>query len=383
MTSARRRLKILQVVDGFRMGGAENKLWELVARLDTSKYEVMLANVGPSGPLATEFRQLGVEIFDFPRRHGFDLAPMLQLYRLMRQRRIDIVQTTLFWADFIGMAAAKCARVPMAISWETVTHEGDPYHNNFQRRAGYSLVANCADLIVAVSHEVRDSLINRRSIAPSKIRVIHYGVNTEHYRPSRNGVWRSKRQEIGAAPEDFLIGIVARLERWKGHRYFIEAFAEIAPQFPQARVILMGEGSLRASLEDMTHRNNLQDRIHFLGVRKDVVELLNCIDLLVLPSLPGEGLPNVLLEAMACRKPVIATAVGGVPELVRDGHNGFLVPPANVAALRDALLQALREPERLQQLARNARQTVEGDFSVEQQVTSFEAMYDACFERVS
>jgi glycosyltransferase involved in cell wall biosynthesis len=206
-------------------------------------------------------------------------------------------------------------------------------------------------------------------------------VSISQFHPNGATLRLAKRQEIGAQPEHFLIGIVARLEPWKGHRYFVEAFAEIAPQFPEARVILVGEGSLRGELEQMTREKNLQGRLSFLGVRKDVAQLVNCLDLFVLPSLPGEGLPNVLLEAMACHIPVIATRVGGVPELVRDNQNGYLVPPGDAEALRTALVQALSNRTRLQEIARAGRATVEENFSLSQQIATFEQTYDELYTR--
>ncbi|MDZ7267421.1 MAG: glycosyltransferase [candidate division KSB1 bacterium] len=378
-----RRLRVLQVVDGFRMGGAENKLWELIARLDRNKYEILLATVGPSGPLRPRFEKLDIEIFDFCRRWSFDPQPLFRLYRLMKQRRIDIVQTTLFWADVIGAFAAKMAGVPAILSWETVSHEGDPYHNNVQRRSGYRLAMACADLIVAVSHEVKQSLVRRRGIPAGKIRVIHYGVDLEQFHPNGRDTVLAKRRELGIHPESFLLGTVARLEPWKGHRYLIEAFAQLAPQFPDVHLVFVGDGSLRAELEAQAQRLGVRHRIFFLGVRQDVAQWVNAIDLFVLPSLPGEGLPNVLLEAMACRKPVIATRVGGVPELVRPGENGFLVPPGEVAALREVLQQVLRDRSCLAQLGRNARATVENSFTLQQQIAAFEETLDTLFARKS
>ncbi len=376
-----RRLRVLQVVDGFRMGGAENKLWELIERLDRNKYEILLATVGPGGPLRPQFEKLGIEIFDYCRRWAFDPLPFFRLYHLMKERRIDIVQTTLFWADVIGAIAAKMAGVPAILSWETVSHEGDPYHNNLQRRGGYRVAMACADLIVAVSHEVKQSLVRRRGIPASKIRVIHYGVDLEQFHPNGQDSVLARRREIGVSPGSFLIGTVARLEPWKGHRYLVDAFAPLAPQFPDAHLVFVGDGSLRAELQAQVAARQLQNRVFFMGVRSDVAQWVNALDLFVLPSLPGEGLPNVLLEAMACRKPVIATRVGGVPELVKPGENGFLVPPGEVAPLRDALLQVLHDRTRLHQLGRNARATVENSFTLQQQIASFEETLDSLFDR--
>lgn len=377
----KRRIRILQIVDGFRMGGAENKLHELIERLDRDRYEIILANVGPSGPLEEKFRNLNIEILETPRRWAFDPVPMFKLRKFMRNREIDVVQTTLFWADFIGVLAAKLAGVPLILSWETVSHEGDPYHNKFQRRKGYELVSRLMDVIVAVSHEVKRSLIKRRGVPEKKIRVIHYGVDLQKYHPNGADQKISRRAALGVEPEDFLIGIVARLEPWKGHSIFIEAFAELAQRFPQARVILVGDGSLRQSLEQQVNELGLTDRIQFLGVRHDIAELLNCIDLFVLPSRPGEGLPNVLLEAMACKVPVIATEVGGVPELVKSAHNGYVVESGNVAELREAMEKVLSDEQHLRALSENALKTVQGEFSLESELQSFQEVYDSVESR--
>ncbi len=375
-----RRLRVLQVVDGFRMGGAENKLWELIERLDHNKYELLLASVGPSGPLRPQFEKLGIEIFDFCRRRAFDPRPFFSLYRLMRERRIDVVQTTLLWADVIGVTAAKLAGVPVILSWETVSHAGDAFHNNLQRRSGYRLAMACADLIVAVSHEVKQSLVQRRGIPAGKIRVIHYGVDLEQFHPNGRDALVEKRREIGLGPESFLIGTVARLEVWKGHRYLIEAFAPLAESFPDAHLVFVGEGTLRPELEAQARALRLAHRVFFLGARQDVAEWLNAIDLFVLPSI-SEGLPNVLLEAMACCKPVIATRIGGVPELVQSGENGFLVPPGEAAPLREVLRQVLAHRAQLNRLALSGRATVESSFSLQQQVAAFEETFDTLFAR--
>lgn len=371
-----RKKRILQVVDGFRMGGAENKLLELIRKLDREKYEVLLANVGPGGPLQPQFEQLDIEMHDFARCWAFDPLPCYRLYRFIREREIDVVQTTLFWADFTGTIAARWAGVPLVLSWETVSHEGDPYHNNFQRRNGYRLMARWSDLIVAVSHEVKDSLVRRRRVPPDKIRVIHYGVDLEKFHPNGEHVRISKRGDLGVRPDDFLVGIVARLEPWKGHSVFVEAFAQIASRFPEVKAVFIGDGSLRSPLEAMVQERELQERILFLGVRNDIAELLHGIDLFVLPSRPGEGLPNVLLEAMACKKAVIATNVGGVPELVRSGVNGYVVSTGDARALAAALEKVLADRQHLQQLEENALKTVQGAFSLQSQIRAFEDIYD-------
>ena len=374
------RLRVLQVVDGFRMGGAENKLVELIANLNKEKFDVTLANVGPSGALENKFKQLGVEIVHCPRRFAFDPAPVWQLSRLMRQRRIDVVQTTLLWADLVGPIAAAWAKVPVVLSWETVSHEGDPFHDNFQRRAGYQWAMKWVDVIVPVSDEIKRSLIRRRQIPAEKIRVIHYGVDLKKFRSTGRAAMLAKRAEVGVTAETILFGVVARLEPPKGHRYLLAAFLEVVKRYPLVRLLLVGDGALRAELEAQTQELGLQQHVTFLGARHDVSELLNALDFFILPSI-SEGLPNVLLEAMACAKPVMATDVGGIPEVVRHGENGYLVPPGETLALQNMILRSLAERAQWNELAQRARQTVETSFSLEYQMSQFEALYTEIFMR--
>lgn len=377
MSKTSKKIKVLQVVDGYRMGGAENKLLELIQKLNHNKYEILLANVGPKGPLQPQFEALGIEIINCPRKFAFDPIPCFRLYRLILQKQIDVVQTTLFWADFIGTIAAKLAGAALILSWETVSHEGDPYHNNFQRRNGYKFMAKFNNLIVAVSNEVKTSLIQRRNISADKIQVIHYGVDLGKFHPKGKDIAVSLRRSMGFKTKDFLIGIVARLEPWKGHSIFIQAFAKIAERYPEVRVVFVGDGSLRSSLQKQVGAVGLDERIKFLGVRKDVADILNTIDLFVLPSRPGEGLPNVLLEAMACQKPVIATNVGGVPELVKNGENGYVVESGNADALATALEKVISDEAHLKKMSENALKTVTSEFSLEKELTAFEKIYDS------
>lgn len=374
-----RRIKVLQVVDGFRMGGAENKLAELVERLNPEKFESFIANVGPTGPLQGRFEQLGVPIFQCQRTNRFDVKPFVRLKQVMQKNKIDIVQTTLFWADFAGILAARWAHVPVILSWETVTHAGDPYHGKWQRRAGYRFCMRRADGVIAVSHEIKQSLLDSRRVAAGKIHVIHYGVDLRQFSP--NGKVASTREQLGFRPDQVLLGIVARLEEVKGHRYFLEAFRGIAGEFPQAAALFVGDGSCRTALEQQAASLGLSERIHFLGIRKDVKDLLNCMDVFVLPSIAGEGLPNVILEAMACGKPIIASIVGGTPEAVRDQENGVLVPPRDVPALQRALRDLLRKPQLIRIFGEESRRIAEREFSLEKQIAAFEDLYSKLIKR--
>ncbi|KAA3612232.1 MAG: glycosyltransferase [Calditrichaeota bacterium] len=367
------KIRVLQVVDGFRMGGAENKLWELVEHLDTNQFESFVANVGPSGPLADKFKSINVPVFDCSRKHRFDVAPIFKLKKIMREYKIDVVQNTLFWADMVGSIAARLAKVPVVISWETVTHEGNPYHAQLQRRFGYQIAMKYTDCVAAVSHEIKQSLQTRRNLPAEMIEVIHYGVDLEKFSP--NGTTGEKRKELGFSENDVAIVIVARLEKVKGHRYFVEAFAKVAAKYPHASVIFVGDGAERTMLEKMVSEANLESQIRFMGIRRDVPQVLNAVDFFVLPSIAGEGLPNVVLEAMACRKPVVAADVGGTAEAVNDGKNGFIFPPKNIEKMAAALERLISDRHLLNEFSANSRQIAETDFSLGKEVNAFQQLY--------
>lgn len=374
-----RKIKILQVIDGFRMGGAESKLCELVGRLDSGKFQSMIANVGPSGPLEDSFFELGVPIFICQRNYKFDVSSLLKLRSIMIENQIDIVQTTLFWADFSGALASRIAKVPVVISWETVTHEGNPYHFKWQQRLGYKFAMNFVDKVIAVSNEIKESLIRHRGLPEEKIQVIHYGVDLERFSP--NGTPCSLRRELGFRDGETAIAVIARLEEVKGHKYYVHAFRQLAHRFRDVSTIFVGAGSQLHHLEHLVHEAGLKDRIRFVGIRKDVNEILNAVDIFVLPAIAGEGLPNVVLEAMACGKPVIATTVGGTPEAVRHGVNGLLVPPRDVSTLAEALESFLSERAKIRWYGENARSIVESEFSLQKQIAGFEKLYQDLYQQ--
>ena len=290
----------------------------------------------------------------------------------MKERDIDIVMTTLFYADIIGALAAKLGGVRHVISWDTVSNPAESDEDKWRHRVAYRLCMSFVDKIVPVSDGVKQFLIEKRGINPKKIQTIHYGVDLEKYNLV-NG--KDKRAELGFAKDDFIVGTVARLTVQKGHTYLIDAAPQIVEKFPKVKFVFVGDGPLRDQLEQKVASLNLKDHFHFLGFREDVTEIVNTFDIFTLPSL-FEGLPNVILEAMACARPIVATAVDGTPEAIIDNESGLLVPPENPDVLVESLTQLLSNEELRHKLAKNARKRVEDDFSNEQQLKKFNELYE-------
>jgi glycosyltransferase involved in cell wall biosynthesis len=228
------------------------------------------------------------------------------------------------------------------------------------------------DKVISVSNATADWLVQKRGVPRRKVLVIPYGVNLKLYRPGRN---LELRKKIGLPVEARVVGVVARLHPQKGHRYLIEAAQTIVRAHPKVRFVLVGDGELRGELEQMVLQSNLAEHFLFLGFRDDVRDLLQIFDLFVLPSL-YEGLPNVILEAMASGLPVVATSVDGTKELIVDNETGFLVPPKDSAALAEKIGLLLADKERSAIFGLKGRQRVEAHYSLELEVKSFQNLYE-------
>jgi glycosyltransferase involved in cell wall biosynthesis len=368
----KRPLTVLHIVDGFRHGGAESKLLELLAKLDRSRFRVVLCSLTNEGTLRSEFEALGFPVLVFHRRFPFDPIPFIRLFRYIRFLKPDVVQTTLFYADFAGVLTARAAGVRAFISWETVSHDpGNRFHAKPQRRIGYRWAMKYVSRIAAVSDQVRDSIVEYRHVPANKIETVHYGVDLTRYRVSRIPDLRV-RLGIGPGP---VIGVVARLEEVKGHVDLLEALAGLVPVHPDLICLLVGDGVHRPVIEARTRELGLESRVRFLGLRRDIPELVSLFDVFVLPS-HFEGLPNSILEAMACAKPVVATRVGGIPEAVRHEASGLLVPPRDSAALSIAIGRLLDNPSLRVRFGREGRRLAETRFSLDHQIGRFEALYE-------
>ena len=367
-----KRIKVMQVVNGLRVGGAELKLLELINELDRNKFDITICSLEDIGSLKDDFLNTGYPLHILPRTVKFDFSLIGKLSRLMQQHKVDLVMTTLFYADVIGSLAARMAGVPVCVSWETRSHPkgsgvGQPRHIYSYRTA-----MKYVKRIVSVSDAVKKFLIEERNIPESKITTIRYGIDIDKYRKTGGTV---KRQELGYSEDTFLIGVVARLSSQKGHTYLLDAIPEIQGEYPHTKYVFIGDGPLRQELEEKSKGLGLEKVVNFLGSRADVPELLNSLDMFVLPSL-YEGLPNVVLEAMASEKAIVATAVDGTPEAIIHEQSGLLVGPKRPDQLASAIKRIIGDQRLKTDLEVGARLRAEKEFSLKGQVRKFENLYE-------
>jgi len=365
-----RKINVLQLVEGFGWGGAEKKLLELVKCLDKRKFNITICSLGLVEHIRGEFENVGVKVTTISRKKRIDISLILKVVKLMKKERIDVVMSTLFYADIVGALAGKLAGVKAIFSWETIS---SPEWLLKRRLWSYRFAVRFCDRVIAVSRATARFLREQRGVPASKIVVIPYGVDLKRYTTEENfGI----RKKLGLNRDDRVIGVVGRLHPQKGHVYLIRAAEKIVRNFPKVKFVFAGDGDLRSELEELVRTKNLEKNFMFLGYRSDIPDVIKAFDIFALPSL-YEGLPNVVLEAMASGKSVVATGVDGTVEAVVDSVTGYLVPVKDTEALSKAIIKLLEDKELAKQMGKRARERVESDFSLEKQVHSFENLYSS------
>jgi len=229
-------------------------------------------------------------------------------------------------------------------------------------------------MIVTTGEAIRRLLIQRLQLSPSKVFSIPTGVDLDVFRPDRIDP-RYLRKELRFEAKAPLVGMVAVLRSWKGHLVFLQALREVQEHRPDVQAVLVGEGPFREVIQDGVRSHGLEATVRFLGHREDVAEILGGLDVVVSASTAAEGIPQALLQALAMGRAVVATDVGGIPEIIRHGETGWLVPPGEPAGLAKAILEALADPVRGRQMGALGRTIVETEYSLERMGERMERLY--------
>jgi glycosyltransferase involved in cell wall biosynthesis len=288
--------------------------------------------------------------------------------RVFEANPVDLLHVQIV-SNSKAVVAGRAAEVPKILG----THHLDPGRTRLHQLMPEILTSRRLDHAIAVSQSTMAAWAARPAMSTAKLSVIPNGVDVEEYR--RQCAPAAARATLGLPADGGpVLSVVGRLEEQKGHRYLLEAFAGVLQQVPGARLVFAGDGTLRGALIEQAKALGVDEHVHFLGHCKGVQTVLDASDVFVLPSL-WEAMPFALLEAMAAGLPVVATAVAGVPELVVEGQTGFLVPPANANALRDALLRTLQTPDGGRNLGAAGRQRVQEHFSLQSMLMQTQDLY--------
>jgi glycosyltransferase involved in cell wall biosynthesis len=322
--------------------------------------------VQPDSPLHQKAQEEELSVFPLRIRSEFDLAAVLRLARAMRRQKCLLAHFHDAHSVSVGSMAASLAKVPYRVISRRVVF---PLKKNYFSRRKYR---KNVDAIIAISDGVKEVLV-KGGIDPNLITVIPSGIDFSPYEKASDSDYL--RRELSFRPDDFLVGIVAHLADHKGHRYLIEATKILKEHSSKIKVIIVGGGPLYMELTRQAEKSDVRDIVFFLGFREDVPQIVGSLDLFVLSSYL-EGMGSSILDAMACRLPVVATKVGGIPEVVIHRETGLLVPPRNSSALAKAILKLYDDRELTSRLGQRGHEVVHQKFSAEAMAEKIVLLYE-------
>lgn len=360
-------LKVLQLIPTFDRAGAEKQMVILAKRLPRDRFHVEVAALTRFGPLESELRDAGIPVTAIGKRFKVDPIALLGLTCFLKARSFDVVQTWIFAANTYGRAAAWMAHIPVVVVAEMAV---DLWKGHVDRSIDRQLSTRC-DRLVGNSHAVVE-FYQKLGVPTEKIAMIYSGVEDQQY-PDVDP--QAIRTTLGFETTAPLILFAGRLAGQKRVDDLLKALDLLQYVQPDVRTVIAGDGPLRDCLEETSHAYDLDDRVRFLGHREDVPTLLAASDVVVLPS-AFEGLPNIVLEAMRFRKPVVATAAPGTTEVVIDGETGLLVPVGNPPLLARAIRDIIRDPIMAARFGEAGQARVEAQFRADTMVEQFAELYE-------
>jgi glycosyltransferase involved in cell wall biosynthesis len=370
MTTTPKRLRVLLLVDQLSGlgGGAEVFLVGLATHLPRERFEVSVCAtraVAP-GPLAEILDAGGVPYIALGRRSRWDLLRMRRLAALLGSGRFDIVHAHKFGSNVWGTLFGRACRVPVVIAHEhTWSYKGQPLRKWIDGR----IVGPLATRFIAVSDADATRMVEDEKVASEKVVVMPTGYVARPLAPDTD-----LRSELGLTSETPLIGTAVVFRPQKAVEVLLEAHARLLRKMPDVHLAIAGDGPTRADIQRRARELSLDGRVHFLGHRDDVDAILRSLDVAALSS-DFEGSPLFVLECMANGTPIVATAVGGIPQMVLDGETGVLVPPRDPEALAEAIGHLLVDPERRAMLAAAATNRL-SDFRIDAVARRFADLYE-------
>lgn len=363
-------VRVVYLTHSLAVGGAEELILNTVMRLPRDRYEPIVCTFERTpGPIGREIaahgiavRALGVE----PGiRHPFD---WWTIRAALRELQPAIVHTFLLPASLYGRAAAVAAHVPVIIGTEVNIYERKQRHHIVAER----WLASRSKCVVVSAEAVKDAYVRQLGISRDAVRVVYNSVNWQRLDSTMEP--REVRQQLGIPDDRLTVGVVATLQEKKGHRVLLDALAT-TPGLERVWLMLVGDGPSRAMLEGYARDRGIADRVTFCGTRRDLGNLLPAMDVFALPSL-WEGLPLALLLAMGAGRPVVATRLAGIPEVVTDGETGLLVPAGDAGAIGGALARLCGDPAFRARLGTAAREAVRDRFDADTYTKSVTRLYE-------
>jgi glycosyltransferase involved in cell wall biosynthesis len=365
-------VNITHFVESLDRGGLERMVLELVKYQHRQGHHCQVVCLYTSGSLAHELDDLGIAVKVCAKRQGLDLAALARARRMVRTHATEVLHTH----NAVAHYQAVLATCGLAMQRVINTRHGMGVNRRARRREWlYRRALARTDAVVAVCEAARSDAIKRGIVPSEKTRVVPNGIHVNAFQPASQAMHDRLAQLLDVPPNTRIVGTVGRLNWTKDQLSLLRAFRLVHERHADTALVLIGDGELRASLQQSAMDEGVADSVHFLGDRNDVGDLLQGLDLFVLSSL-SEGYSMALLEASAVALPIVATDVGGNGEIVRDDHTGYLAPAGNPALLAEAMLALLGDPQHAMALGQSARAWVERHGSLEAMALRYAQLYD-------
>jgi glycosyltransferase involved in cell wall biosynthesis len=360
---------VCQLVHSLGVGGAEILAARLARRL-RDRFRFVFVCLDDAGLLSGDIRADGFGVHVLGRRPGLDWGCPLRLARVLRAERVDVVHAHQYAPFVYGLASRLGGAQPPILFTEHGRHQPD-YPRPKRVLANRLLLAR-RDRVVGVGRAVRRALIDNEGIPARRVGVVYNGVDVDGVAAAPDPA--IARRELGAAPTDFVLLQVARLDYLKDHPTAVRTLARVAAVAPQARLVLVGDGPERAAIESQVQALGMSGHVRLLGTRSDVGRLLHGADAFLLTS-TSEGIPLTVIEAMAAGLPVVSTDVGGVREVVADGETGLLAPAGDDAALTAHVLRLAGDADLRRRMGAAGRTRAKDHFDEPRMCADYGAIY--------
>ncbi len=370
------RARIVYLIDTLGMGGAERMLVNLLEHMDAARFDVRVCVIAvrEGNPMAAEVERLRipVDLVPIPRLRRIDRFPALVHY--LRQHQTQLLHTQLEFSDTLGNIAARLVGIPSVSTQHTLDAPPRGSRSYWRHQLMWWSLRNFCDRVITVSNVARQHLLAVGRLPSEKVITLYNGIELSRFQEVDPEVRAVLRSSLGLPADAPVLGTIAVLRPPKGIQHMVRAMPSILAAVPDAHYLVVGGGPHEGVLKEQARQLGLAERVVFAGMRDDIPALLATLDVFVLPT-EDEALPTVLAEAMAAAKPIVASAVGGVPEMIEEGRNGVLVPPGNAERLAEACIDLLKNPQRGAQMGRTGFHIANERFNIHRQIATLTNLY--------
>jgi glycosyltransferase involved in cell wall biosynthesis len=360
-----------------RYSGNVTSVNDLVLGFDKERFNVIFIYISGYGVEKNLLKEAGYKVFylsNIQRINTFRFSILFRLVRILKEHNVDIIHCHRHKSMVYGTIAAVLAKTPVVLSH---VHGLDRTRNRGRRLLNFFLFKR-VNRIIGCARSVRDDVLkNNPFVCPEKVIAFENSVDFDCFANVSITKVEAKSKLVGVPVDAFVYGTVARFGQYKGHSFLIKAFERVRKQVPSAHLILAGDGHLKEEIQQQAAKASLDDSVHFLGRRDDIPKLLRAMDAFVLPSIGSEGMPLVILEAMAAGVPCIASSLSGIPEVINNSDVGLLVPPKDENALAEAMITLANAPEqKLKGIIERAKERIRSNFNHDVVMKKLENTYE-------